>query len=194
MNNIITMTYPPPKTNINEILRYAGGGDAETINIINECMSEAENHFTYKVCYTQLPVKISENVCNFGNFSIKSQHLAKNLEGCEYAIIFAATIGVYIDRLITKYSHISPSKALIMQAIGAERIEALCDEFCCNIKKKLKFELKPRFSAGYGDLSIDTQKQIFSLLNCQKNIGLFLNNSMLMSPTKSVTAFIGIKK
>ena len=167
---------------------------AETINIINECMSEAENHFTYKVCYTKLPVKISENVCNFGNFSIKSQHLAKNLEGCEYAIIFAATIGVYIDRLITKYSHISPSKALIMQAIGAERIEALCDEFCCNIKKELKFELKPRFSAGYGDLSIDTQKQIFSLLNCQKNIGLFLNNSMLMSPTKSVTAFIGIKK
>ena len=36
------------------------------------------------------------------------------------------------------------------------------------------------------------QKDIFSVLDCQRKIGLTLNDSMLMSPTKSVTAIIGI--
>ena len=77
---------------------------------------------------------------------------------------------------------------------GLERIEALCDDFCNDIQNTLKTQLKPRFSAGYGDLPLDTQKQIFSLLNLSKNIGLTLNDSLLMSPTKSVTAFIGMQE
>jgi cobalamin-dependent methionine synthase I len=39
---------------------------------------------------------------------------------------------------------------------------------------------------------LDIQKDIFSTLNCSKHIGVMLNNSMLISPSKSVTALIGI--
>ena len=39
----------------------------------------------------------------------------------------SATVGIGIDRIIAKYGALSPSKALIFQAIGAERIESLCD-------------------------------------------------------------------
>ena len=105
-----------------------------------------------------------------------------------------ATVGIALDRLIAKYSRISPAKALLLQALGAERIEALCDTFCDDIQKAHKIALKPRFSAGYGDLPLDTQNSIFGLLNLPKNIGLTLNDSMLMSPSKSVTAFIGIQE
>lgn len=83
---------------------------------------------------------------------------------------------------------------MIFQAIGAERIEALCDIFCADISKEKGVLLKPRFSPGYGDLSIEVQQDVFSVLNCGKKIGLYLNESMLMSPSKSVTAFAGIKK
>ena len=95
--------------------------------------------------------------------------------------------------MITKYSEISPLKALIFQGIGAERIEALCDSFCDDIKKEYNCIMKPRFSPGYGDLSLKIQKDIFKVLNPEKNIGLYLNDSLSMSPSKSVTAFAGLK-
>ncbi len=54
--------------------------------------------------------------------------------------------------------------------------------------------LRPRFSPGYGDLAIDAQKDIFALLDCERQIGLTLGDSLLMSPGKSVTAFAGIPR
>ncbi len=191
----LTKTYSAPPINEKEILRYAGGiADDNTIKLLNECINEALDYITYKVCYCELPFKVNGNLCDFGLFGVQSKNLATNLSGCNSAIIFGATIGIGIDRLITKYSHISPAKALMLQAFGAERIEALCNAFCKDMQNTLKIPLKPRFSAGYGDLPLDTQKQIFSLLNLPKNIGLTLNDSLLMSPTKSVTAFIGIQE
>ena len=50
---------------------------------------------------------------------------------------------------------------------------------------------KPRFSPGYGDLSLEVQKEIFSLLDCPRKIGVSLGDSLLMTPSKSVTAIIG---
>ena len=107
-------------------------------------------------------------------------------------ILFAATVGVEIDRLIGKYGRLSPTKALLFQAIGAERIEALCDAFCADIKKEYNTGLEPRFSPGYGDLPLSAQKNIFAVLDPERRIGLTLNSSLLMSPSKSVTAFVGL--
>ena len=49
-------------------------------------------------------------------------------------------------------------------------------------------------SPGYGDLALDVQKDIFALLDCERQIGLTLGDSLLMSPGKSVTAFAGIPR
>ena len=54
--------------------------------------------------------------------------------------------------------------------------------------------LKPRFSPGYGDLPLSMQTDIFRVLDCPRKVGLTLNNSLLMSPSKSVTAIMGIHK
>lgn len=61
------------------------------------------------------------------------------------------------------------------------------------MSKELDVRLKPRFSAGYGDLPLEVQKDIFRVLDCPRKIGLTLNDSLLMSPTKSVTAIVGIE-
>ena len=60
--------------------------------------------------------------------------------------------------------------------------------------KKEKGVIRPRFSPGYGDLPIEIQKDIFRALDCPRRIGLTLNENLLMSPTKSVSAIIGIVK
>ena len=51
---------------------------------------------------------------------------------------------------------------------------------------------RQRFSPGYGDLPLQNQRAFFDALQCHKEIGLYLNESLLMSPTKSVTAIVGL--
>lgn len=177
-----------------EILRYAGCRDARDgiAELMEECIALARECLVYKVCYRELDVTVSETACDFGFFSLESQKLCTNLAGCEKVILFAATVGVGIDRLIAKYGRISPSKAVMLQAIGAERIESLCDAFSAELASERRTKLRPRFSPGYGDLPLDCQKKIFSILDCERRIGLTLTDSLLMSPSKSVTAFAGI--
>lgn len=185
--------YSAPELSRKEILRYAGCKSETDLpeGFLEACLNEALPVFSYKVCYSVFDIKVKDDECDFSAFKVKSKDLAKNLGSAKNAVVFAATVGVGIDRLISKYGEISPSKAVTIAAIGAERIESLCNTFCEDIKREYKTELKPRFSPGYGDLSLSVQKDIFSVLNCQKHIGLTLVDSMLMSPTKSVTAIAG---
>lgn len=195
MNYItVTKSYSEPDICKNEILRYSGckSDDAHISELIDSCLEELKGKLSYKVCYCEVPVHISDCVSDLGCIKLYSKKLAQNLDNCKSAVIFAATIGVEIDRLIAKYGRISPSKALIFQAIGAERIEALCDALCADIETQKGVSLKPRFGPGYGDLALERQKDICSILECSKKIGVSLNDSLLMSPSKSVTAIIGI--
>lgn len=187
--------YSAPPWNEREMLRYAGcrkAGEADTA-LARSCMEEAEECLSYKVCYTVCEL-VSENndICDFGAFSVVSKNLAKNLSGCGSVLVFGATVGIALDRLIAKYARLSPARALMMQALGAERIEALCDAFCADFEKENGVALRPRFSPGYGDVPLTVQKDIFTLLDLPRKIGISLNDSLLMSPTKSVTAFAGI--
>lgn len=219
---VITKHYKELPLREKEILRYAGcrTGEEEIVRLMRTCLQEAEcaDVLNGQLCYLELPLVISrqegymepaadvnsdmvdtevlpdENrtVCNFDSFSVRSEQLAKNLQGCNKVLLLAATAGVGIDRLIGKYGRIAPSKALMFQAIGAELVEAVCDAFSKEYEAEHNCSLRPRFSPGYGDLPLETQKDIFAVLECAKKIGLTLNDSLLMSPSKSVTAFVGI--
>lgn len=191
MSNItLFKSYAEPPFDIKEILRYSGckSADKETEELLNTCMDEVRKVLTYKACYRDFSVCIKGNLCDFKDFSVQSKNLAEFLKGRENVTVFAATVGVGIDRLIAKYSRISPSKALMLQAIGAERIEALCNAFCNDLSACNNSCIR-RFSPGYGDLPLEVQRDIFSVLDCGKYIGVSLNGSLVMSPSKSVTAF-----
>lgn len=190
MNTVLIKNYPAPPFCDKEILRYAGvKGDVDerTLALLQESKDEIAEKLSYKVCYCVLPVKIQGDVCDFSAFSVSSKTLSNRLSGCEKAVVFAATLGVEIDRMLLKYGKIAPAKALFLQAIGAERIESLCNAFCADLPLA-----GARFSPGYGDLPLRTQKEIFALLDCERKIGLTLTDGLLMSPTKSVTAFVGL--
>lgn len=191
---VYVKNYLSPSVNKSEILRYAGVKEtsSEVDLLLNECLSEMENKLTYKVCYAEFPLKIDGDNIDLTFTKVTSKNLAKNLQNSKKIIVFVATIGVEIDRLILKYSVISPSKALIFQAIGAERVESLCNLFNNEVKQKYK-NVKARFSAGYGDFPLEVQSKIFNALNTAKNVGVFLNDSYMMSPSKSVSAIIGVE-
>lgn len=181
--------FEQPVVDRQEILRYAfcRQTDDATEELLNRCLEAALPGISYRVCWLETPVTIRGSVCDFGDFQLTSRRLAKHLTGCSRAVIFAATLGVEMDRLISKFGHLSPAMGLLMQAIGTERIEALCDVFCAEINNAAA-----RFSPGYGDLKLAAQRVLFEQLDCPRQIGLSLNDSLVMSPSKSVTAIVGL--
>ena len=189
MTMVFTKEYPTPAADRQAIARYAlcRQPDEATMALIEDCLADALPVLSYRVCWVETALSIHHSVCDFGDFSLSSRRLAKHLSGCNRAVIFAATVGVGMDRLIAKHSRLSPAKGLFMQAVGTERIEALCDTFCAQFPNAL-----PRFSPGYGDMKLEAQKEIFAHLDCEKKIGLTLNGSCVMSPSKSVTAIVGL--
>ncbi len=193
---VIRRTFEEPPICEREILRYAGckAVDDTVHDLMHTCVEQMRYAVRYALVYARVPLFVEGDVCDFGAFSCRSQQLADNLSGCEEAVLLAATIGVETDRLIARYGRVSPSKAVMMQAFGAERIEALCDTFCQTFSEEQGIYLRPRFSPGYGDLSLEVQRDLVAVLDAPKQIGLTLNDSLLLSPAKSVTAFIGISQ
>lgn len=193
-NTLYTKKYNPPPVNMHELWRYAGyrgipsSEDNELLSACSDVINELSDTLNYKVCYREFDVL---------PFDTNSKDIKRLLCDCEKIIIFASTIGLSVDRYISKYGRISPAKALLSQAYGTERIESLCDLFCDDIKSELQqnnLTITPRFSPGYGDLELSLQNQIFNILDCNRQLGMSLNESLLMSPSKSVTAIFGIKK
>ncbi len=198
--NAITKQYDAPPVNEKEIFRYAMCGkepSEDMKKLYEDSVKEALPACSYKVCYIRMPIKWEEDAIDLGFGKIHSKGLISNLSGCREVIIFASTVGIQMDRLIAKYGRVSPAKSLMMQAIGAERIESLCDLFNEEMNAELcreGFDTRVRYSPGYKDFSLDFQRGIFDILGCSTKIGLSLNDSMLMSPSKSVTAIIGISE
>lgn len=180
-----------------EALRYLGytksaiPGD-EVNSLIDECEELILKAQDLKAVYDVYDIKADGDKLGLGFAEVTSHSLALNLKGCTRVALFAATAGAGVDRLIVKYSKIFPAKAAILQAMGAALIESWCDEICARLKEKYNTNTS-RFSCGFGDCDITLQRDIFAALSVTKRLGITLSQDCFMTPTKSVTAMVGIK-
>ena len=136
-------------------------------------------------------------VLRIAGMEICSQSLARNLRGCENVYLMAATLGLGPDRLIARASVTHMSRAVTLQAAAAAMIESWCDEVNQRIIREAAeegFYCRPRFSPGYGDFALEFQEDFAQILRLQKEIGVSLTESLLMMPSKSVTAIIGVTR
>ena len=79
------------------------------------------------------------------------------------------------------------------QAVLAAMVEEVCDTLEVQIQAAHHCTLRRRYSPGYYDLKLESQKDFFKLIDITKRIGVTLSDSLLMIPSKSVTAFIGVE-
>ena len=185
-----------------EVLRYLGYGrkeaDAQVMQSIETAIGKLQQAAQPRWLYEVYPLHVlTDDRIDFQCFQAVSKNLSKNLKGCEAVVVFAATLGIQVDLLVERYVKLQISQGVIMQAAAAAMIEQFCDECQEQIREQMQKEgwyLRPRFSPGYGDFLLEHQKDIISILQCPKKIGLTLTDSLLMAPTKSVTAVIGLSK
>ncbi|MFT4106477.1 MAG: vitamin B12 dependent-methionine synthase activation domain-containing protein [Lacrimispora sp.] len=184
---------------IRRYLGYGGNEGDETVNaLIEECLKELTAAASPKSISRVYPLRLLPDYeIDFTVFQAKSRNLSKNLKDCDQVILFAATLGAGVDVLLHKYTKLQMSKAVIMQAAAAAMIEEYCDEENRLLKQEYEAKglyLRPRFSPGYGDFPLESQRNITAVLETSKRVGIMLTDSLLMTPSKSVTAVMGVSK
>ena len=137
----------------------------------------------------------SADMLRIADVTVCSRDLSRNLRGCMGVYLMAATLGIEADRLLARASAVRMSDAVLYQAAAAAMIETVCDGVNDMIRCEAAGEglyCRPRFSPGYGDFSIEHQRDFARLLDTARQIGLTVTESCLLAPTKSVTAVIGL--
>jgi len=183
---------------IEDVLRYLKSKDMKNHQIedlIAEVIDEVKKIATPKHIYGFFEIEKTESIHILNTkIYIKSLNLMNHLKNSDSIAIMAASLGIEIDRNIKINEKINLTKSIIMDAVATAYIEEICDE----VQEKIRIEalnrekfITSRYSPGYGDLKIETQREILAILNARK-IGLTLTESMIMIPRKSVTAFIGL--
>lgn len=142
--------------------------------------------------WRRVPIKQLDNRLDLGFGEFVSHDLEKNLSGCDEAFLFCVTLGLDVDRYLMKLSRLSPADHFVADGLASSLCEALADEAERIIKQNN--DCKPRYSPGYGDMDISTQKGLLDCLNAGRLLGISLAKSYLMTPIKTITAIVGIKK
>lgn len=179
------------KLNRNEAVRYLGGAGIRLNYRMDVLMDECEKAVLEKASPKYLYVE-KDLPCPqiMGGKDIES-----HLNGCEKAIVMCATVGSEVDKLI-RISQISDmARAVVMDSLASVAVEQVCNAFDKIIAEKYSdYNMTFRFSPGYGDYPIELQKIILQMLDAPKKIGLCTNDNFLLTPTKSVTAVLGLSK
>lgn len=186
---------------VREAVRYLGYGghavDEQTLALIEDSFTELEEAAKKRIIYRIFDVSQEEGRLLIGNMDIVSRNLSKNLRDCKEAILLGATLGIGVDMLLKRYSLTDMSRVVVLQAAAAAMLEEFLDQW--QSRMRVEFEnsgqyLRPRFSPGYGDFDIRHQDQILRMLDADRRIGLTMTDSYMLTPTKSVTAVIGISR
>jgi hypothetical protein len=186
-----------------EIYRYLGirgEPDGRIKELVEKCAEELQGVLTLREFHQAFPLKLlgdPEHTVDFTAFQTRSRSLTRNLRGCGEVLLLAASIGPGPDRLIRRSEILDMSQAVVFQACAAAFIEAWVSEICDGLREeagKRGLYLRPRFSPGYGDFQLSCQLPLLRTLSAEKRVGITLTDSLLMLPTKSVSAVIGLSR
>lgn len=191
------MTPDIPRKEVFRYLGYQGvEPSTEVTAMVETCVAQLQEVAEPRTTHRYFPLECTDGeILRFAGIVVKSRDLAKNLQNCHEVCMMAATIGAEVDRLIRQAEIRRMSEAVIYQAAGAALVEEVCDQLNAEIVSAAQargFACRPRFSPGYGDFSLEHQRDFIRILNTPKILGVCLLDSLLMTPSKSVTAVVGL--
>lgn len=119
---------------------------------------------------------------------------ARRLSGCSEILVIAGTLGQVYEKILARLQKENPEEALLFDSLGSVWVEGVLDDLTDQLQKRLPdLQFTQRFSIGYEDLPLSLQKELFEKFDIASKTGIELQPSLMMFPTKSITAFIGLK-
>lgn len=160
-------------------------------SLTDSCLEELMRSADCRFAWIRVPVIRDHGCLDLGFGPFVSRDLEQSLTGCREAFVFALCLGIGVDRLLIKESLMSEARHFVTDALASSLAESACNEAERQIKGTLS--CRPRFSPGYGDLPLELQPAVLKLLSAERLLGISLGSSLLMTPSKSITAIMGIK-
>ena len=183
---------------LTEAARYLGV-KGEPDNTVLELLERAERLVRETVrpvyVYRETAVEAAENGIKLACMAetLTGRDIRKHLNGCDRAVLLAATLSAEADKLIRQTAVRDMAFSLAVDCICSAAVEQLCNKAEEEIFSGGNVPYRTwRFSPGYGDLPLDLQGAFLTALNAQRRIGLTATENSLLIPSKSVTAIIGI--
>ncbi len=121
--------------------------------------------------------------------------VVRHLAGCGECILLAVTLGPGVDGQIRRAGVGDIAASVASDALASALVEQVCDEAEGALRRMAADEglyLTGRYSPGYGDWPLAVQPRLAELLDTRRRIGLYVTDTFLMTPRKSVTAVLGV--
>ncbi len=180
--------------NVKEIglyLKIKGEIDEKTLSLICEVYPEAERSpLNYSIA--RVEIKNTDDGISIVNTDIKltGKLAARHFKNCNALYIVLASLGMESERKMKESYALSPTKGLILDACYSELLERRLDKIEDELKKNGEL-LTSRISCGYGDLPLEIQRPLLDMLDA-KRYGIYMNESCMLVPNKSVIALVGV--
>lgn len=188
---------------IEEVMRYLGYKkdhyDQQTLQRVREIMEvvedtivprwdfqsfEIKNRSKDRIALTDLP------------FFLEGESIAEHLQFASHVYVMAATLGVESERYLLRTQAVSMADSMIVDSCLSVYVEEAADQCEQEIRNLISDseELTFRFSPGYGDFPLEVHQEMIRSLRWDRILGITVTNSMMMVPSKSVIAVIGVEK
>ena len=179
-----------------ELLRYLGykGGELppELLADIAECETAVLQTAQPRAVWRVFDLKPDGGFAG-GAFTPQGADIRRLLQPCCKAVLMAVTLGAEVESLLRRSQARDMARAAILDAAASAAVENVCDNLCSDLQALFSpLFLTDRFSPGYGDFPLAQQGELCRVLDVSRRIGVFLSESGLMIPQKSVTALIGV--
>lgn len=190
-------------TDINraEAFRYMGlrGEIPENIvTLADECESRLIAAATPKFYWIYADIAdISEETVTLAGHKLvlRGRDISEHLSGCFGTALLCATLGDGVDKLLRTVQMEDMAKALTADALASAAVEQVCDIAENEIGERFADKFTTwRFSPGYGDFPLECQGDFLTAVNAMRTVGVCVTDGGLLTPTKSVTAAIGISE
>ena len=184
--------------NIEEILRYLrvrGEAPEELRARVKRIAAELSESLQPKYLYRAFPVERTEQGISLAGsgVTLPGALAAKMLAESDTALLLVCTLGMEFERRLRALEKRDMGEAVILDACGSAWVESGCDAAEREIAERFPGRfLTDRFSPGYGDLPLALQPAVLAALDAEKRRGVPIGESFLMTPSKSVTAVIGV--
>ena len=128
---------------------------------------------------------------------LQGQDVPAHLADCDEALLLAVTLGAGVDRQIRLSGIGDIAAGVAADALVSALAEQSADQAEALLRQTITAEgryLTCRYSPGYGDWPVTVQPQAAELLDAGRQIGLYVTDTALMTPRKSVTALLGVSR
>ena len=184
--------------NIDDILRYLsirGETPDDLRQQIERSAAKLAETIQPKYVYRGFPLEHTDDgiVLQGSGVTLTGGLAARMLQSCDTALLLCCTLGLEFEQRLRAMERRDMGEAVIFDACGSAWVESGCDAAEAEIAARFEGRyLTDRFSPGYGDLPLSLQPAVLAALDAEKRLGIHLSDSFLMTPSKSVTAVIGV--